>query len=81
MSENGVLQILNRLEEMRRSHQQDRLEMAERMEALERRVAAIPEIFEKCKSHCVVANPEQLVAEMTKALRKTGSDLPVITNV
>lgn len=79
MSDDGVAAILRRLDDMERSQKQDLVEMAERMAALEQRVAVIPEIFEKCKSHCLVGNEDQLRTVMIKALRDTGSNLAAIS--
>ena len=54
-------------------------EMGDQLNALQKRVIAIPEIFERCKTHCeLVGNPEQLQAAVSRAIRNTSANLAAI---
>lgn len=53
-------------------------EMGDQLNTLQKRVIAIPEIFERCKSHCVIGNTDQLSRSIASAIRDTSTNLPAM---
>jgi aminoglycoside phosphotransferase (APT) family kinase protein len=53
-------------------------EMGDQLNTLQKRVNAIPEIFERCKSHCVIENTDQLSRSIASAIRDTSTNLPAM---
>jgi aminoglycoside phosphotransferase (APT) family kinase protein len=53
-------------------------EMGDQLNTLQKRVNAIPDIFERCKGHCLIANPEHLSTSIAKAIRETSTSLPAM---
>ncbi len=53
-------------------------EMGDQLNVLQKRVIAIPDIFERCKGHCVIANPDHLSTSIAKAIRETSTSLPAM---
>jgi hypothetical protein len=53
-------------------------EMGDQLNELGKRVIAIPEIFERCKSHCVIENTDQLSRSIASAIRDTSTNLPAM---
>ena len=53
-------------------------EMGDQLNVLQKRVIAIPDIFERCKGHCLIANPDHLSTSIAKAIRETSTSLPAM---